>query len=80
MLAGTAGPIVYIFLGLILAVFGTVLALNPCFRSSWVRFAWRDASDKTVQRYGMYGWAVATLGVLMVISGAREPLDSAAEG
>lgn len=69
MLAASAGPSVYIVLGLVLAVFGSVLALNPGFRSSWVRFAWRNASDRTVERYGVYGWIVAALGVVMLVSG-----------
>jgi len=69
VLAAAAGPSVYIVLGLILAAFGTVLALDAGFRSSWVRFAWRNASDDTVQRYSIYGWIVAALGLLMLMSG-----------
>ncbi|HET6916268.1 MAG TPA: hypothetical protein VFH56_09295 [Acidimicrobiales bacterium] len=68
-MAATADAALYVVLGLVIAIFGTVLALNPAFRSAWVRFSWRNASDETVRRFGIYGWAVAALGVAVFISG-----------
>jgi hypothetical protein len=70
VVATTAGPDFYVVAGLVLLCFGILQGTNfRGFGARRIRIGIPNASDKTVRRYAVRGWAVAALGLALLVVG-----------